>query len=591
MVCHWYGLAVSAEDIRNKAGLPFGAAGFADLQRAAGSLGLGTDCVKVGPEGFAWRVRFPVIVSSSGGKFLVVSDSVRGMLDIEDPALGRYRIPSSAFFTHWVQGETFELLEVTDSNGLAGSRLPLSPGMAEKTTAHQRWTPWHLFTAFLLWMTSILWLRWVELLFSAVAIRLLFQAFLPVVILTVLLGFAGYILLQRWQLELGYRLRHVKLFAPIWDSSEPDTSFGINARLAFGQVVEKRFRYAWNGLLAGPFLLVLIGFLSLKSPLFAAALGGGTLLSIGYYHVTRREWLGKQLVQLSELGNSGRVWLIEIFPRSVSTIGFLLAMVLWSILSWIEGFAPETYLSVFIGIMFWSVSLGLTIAGIRSAALQWWGGVVAERAGGSQVSIQGDIVLRLPASEPGLAEVRIPYGKTTLLLFEEEAMVEVLLRWLSARECISGMTLEVGGNSVGSTERDLFRQQVAEFSSNGQTMLPQRDASVQVAEIHRIDGSAWLEMQNVAGSAWVEGLRSLLESGASYLFVHIGLPAMDPFRQLVLFEQIVAQKGNATLVVASNRSEAAASADWMIFMRHGQIVGQGTPADILGKFSLGDPYA
>lgn len=587
MVCHWHGLLISSSDIRKVTGFPFGAVPLPDLQKAAEALGFSTESVLQGPDAFRIGSDFPCIVQIGPEHLVVLSGASRGMVDVEDPCIGRYRLSFQVFADKWLQNIPRQTLKILNPSGSSDLGKGFVKDTEKRSPEHPVWTPRLLWTAALLWLTIILWLRWVELLFSAVAVRLPIQAFVPVVLLTALLGLAAYFLWHRWHLEVNERLKLVQILPRGMEGLR--SSIQVAVGYALDKVVEKRVRYGWNALLAGPCLLVLSAFMAFRSVTFASILAGATFLVLWYYLSNSREWLGMQLQALLGDGSGKGLWALGMFPQGMAVMAFSGATVVWSLHCWMDGFAPETFLSGFLALVLWSLCLGLTSAGIRSKGMIWWGNGIIEQEAGEYDRLVGDIRLQLSSVSQGLKDIKIPFGKTTLMLVDEQQRADHLMGMLSARESASGMILDVGGIHIGSREREAFRREVAEFSSGGKLRLPFREG------FQRNEGStwkedpAWQEVQLVAGASWLEGLQSLMESGATYLFLHSALPALDPFRQLVLIEQIVAQKGNATLVLATNRTEAAATADWVIFVRQGHVLGQGTPADVLGRFGEDAP--
>lgn len=585
MVCHWHGRAISPDDLRKEVGLQFGEAELTDLQRAADALGFRTDCVRIDLDSLKRRNNFPAIVSFAPGHFVVLSGLTQGKFDVEDPARGRYRLSLKTFSDRYLKDGSCLVLEIMGPTGDAGRSKAAFPENKDLSAALPRWSPKHLWTAALLWLTTLLWLRWVELLFSAVAVRLIAQAFIPVVFLTALLGIAGFFLLRRWQLEVRCRLQAVQVIPPVWESGPMDDG---KAWITWCKVSEERIRYGWNALLAAPLLFILPAFMALHSVSFATVLALGGIGFMWFYRSFRRDWLGRQVEVWDDNVSEDDRWVPEIFPKGSSVLAFFAALVLWSLHGWAEGEAPETFLIGFLVVAIWAVCLGATAAGIRSRALFSWGGVQAAQGATGPKRMEGDISLRFPSSRPGVPEIRIPSGKTTLLLDQDGQVTKDLMAWLSARETSPGLELSIGGIRVGPVERASFRSQVGEVLADGTVKLPHEKKPEPGPGPSKREGTSWIAPQGFPAGEWHSGIQTLLEAGATFLFVHFSFPALDPFRQLVIMEQIVAHKGSATLVMASSRTEAAASADWVVFIRDGQILGQGTPAEILGRFALDD---
>lgn len=588
MVCRWHGLVVSSDEIRKHAGLQFGEASLLDLKKAAESLGFRTSSLRLGLEALKDRCSYPVIVHFPEGQYAVLSGASKSQVDLEDPGMGRYRLPWKVFGKRWLEGESGVLLEVTPVSTDRPPSLPESREQVSFPGDHPSWTTRSLWTAALLGLTTLLWLRWVELLFSAVAIRLLYHAFLPVLSLTLLLGIAAFSLVRRWQLEVRREVAATPALPAMFVTGHRDTSGYWQEWVSWWRVREARLRFGWHALLAGSLQIVLMVYVAFGSPLFSAFLFMITVSMMAFAHWQQRSWLGATIGSLEEESEVTPSLKLELFPQGSVALSFFLALIAWCLICWTEGAAAEFFLSGFLALSLWALCLGYTISGIRARTLIWWGGATLEASKPSQVKFLGDIRLLVPVSSSEMCEVLVPQGKTTLLLAQDEQAAAHWMDLLSAKGMRSGSELSVGGILLGSRARLEYRKRIGEMRADGSIKLPEGVAScVAIKKADSREGS-WTEVEEFMGRSWVSNVRSLLFAGADHLFLHLAMPSLDPFRRLVVMEQVISQKGASTLILATDRTEAAASADWVILLHQGEVVAQGRPSEILGRPELAD---
>ncbi len=101
MVARYHGLSVSAQRIREASGVPYGELSLLALSRAAESLGLNTLSVLLSTEELDQLIQLPAIAHTQGQHYVLIEKITSRDVYLSDPAYGRYAISKKQFQERW----------------------------------------------------------------------------------------------------------------------------------------------------------------------------------------------------------------------------------------------------------------------------------------------------------------------------------------------------------------------------------------------------------------------------------------------------------------------------------------------------------
>ncbi len=101
MVARYHGRSVSAQQIRNASGVPYGELSLLALSRAAEAIGLNALSLRLTPDDLDQLIQLPAIAHTQGQHYVVIERITSQIVYLSDPAYGRYALTKAQFQERW----------------------------------------------------------------------------------------------------------------------------------------------------------------------------------------------------------------------------------------------------------------------------------------------------------------------------------------------------------------------------------------------------------------------------------------------------------------------------------------------------------
>lgn len=591
MVCHYHGLPVSWQEVREACGVPYGDLSLLALSRGAARLGfealpLAIPLTEIGP-----HVGLPLIVHVHQGHYVVLY-GVRGRdLLIADPARGRLRLSREHFAKEWLNSESLQALRLEKPpGGIPGSGRSIPVYDEPREGFFTDWKPAHWLWLLLEGVTLWLLLAWAGTLFASVQPGQ--DSLWRPLAVSVLLGLSWAALLGQWR-------AHRQAFLRIFLDSHNPVCPSFRTAQGTDHVVAALFDIPWHGRRAlrrvqGPralflFLLCLLFLAVYGSSLALVGLGAAFFLAVrqamdrgrGMFRIissTDRRRRHFQSMVLSST-SPGEGPLSQVVPGVRGGIGYpgvvlVLALAIALVVARNAGLSPDGVLvliPVLAGSMycfgrFLDARFALALSDYRALRPP----SLSDQGEAALPAGSGELYYR--ADSEGEREVHIPPGASVLLLLTEPGQGRYLLERLSAMAVDEGGELAYHGIPLDKSNRHALQERMIVVGASGSVTLGVSDSGPREVSEQAFRNAYEALFPGMSGSgpelsgmkAGTQPLVLAVAVDPELLLVDECTRGMDPFRELILLENLLSRRKGRTTLIATTREELIPSVDMVL---------------------------
>ncbi|MCF8236624.1 MAG: hypothetical protein K9I85_00570 [Saprospiraceae bacterium] len=645
MVARYHGLSVSAKQIREASGVPYGELSLLALSRAAESIGLDALSVRLTADQLDQLIQLPAVAHTQGQHYVLIEKITSRDVYLSDPAYGRYALTKTQFQERWGdEGKGIllalepgkQFVPVLREDETPSSRHFILPTLDRKTLA-------------LLLVECVLLLVFLQLFSSLSSLQTLQGSSLALVGGFCLVSWTSYALLrgywttwvtdacEGWISQLDQR-NEATFMHRVDLEGDVDGAFHWIAKRESRSFLLQSVRHHLWGIRSGV-LTVTIGFYLLWQFWLAGGLYFFCVAGVWLWMIQRKKrMLGQSVLTFERaIGNRlhtwvkemGNEWQVDIPANELEHPSGEATNNRWASLYWL---LP---LGWFLVLVWGVVALhghsfpvdGLALAGILGFyGLRQW--VKGHQAGlVENMLLPGYEGMEMAQKDPpsdwladgirllegggypeaGKAQsLHFPGGASVLVFGEDNPARTMVLHQLAGN--VSGEDRKLATMTDVFDKNSLIYWRKTRMVIRHTSVLPVAPVGAMItgrsdfvegepALLEALEGSLLREMIQ----SWPDGLQTVLSYQAirghalshqiliaralylqpEWLIVDEVFRHLDPFREQVILENVVHARQGMNTILFSRRLEMTGLVDWIIHLREGAVLEEGSLLDLL----------